>query len=44
MPDCEVRIEDSLLSKYQGSIKYVADNGWILYDGLNGKPSTNSNW
>lgn len=44
MPDCEVRIEDSLLSKYQGSIKYVQDSGWFLYDGLNGKPSTNSNW
>jgi len=44
MPDCEVRIEDSLLSKYQGSLKYVQDNGWMLYDGYNGKSSTNSNW
>jgi hypothetical protein len=44
MPDCEIRIEDNLLSKYQSSIKYVPGSGWTLFDGYNGKPSTNSNW
>ena len=38
MPNCEIKIKDNLLSKYQGFIKYVFGNG---YDG---KPSTNSNW
>ena len=44
MPDCEIKIEDSLLSKYQGTIKYIPNSGWTLFDGFNGKPSTNSNW
>ena len=44
MPDCEIRIEDNLLSKYQSSIKYIPGSGWTLLDGYNGKPSTNSNW
>jgi len=44
MQDCELRIDDALLSKYQGSIKYVPSVGWTLFDGYNDKPSTNSNW
>ena len=43
MPDCEIKIEDNLLSKYQCSIKYE-NNAWVLYDGYLEKPSTNSNW
>jgi FHA domain len=44
MPECEIKIEDNLLSKYQASIKFVAGSGWTLYDGYNGKVSTNGNW
>jgi len=44
MPDCEVKIDDSLLSKYQGSIKYMPNSGWTLFDGYAEKPSTNGNW
>lgn len=44
MPDCEIKIDDNLMSKYQASIKYVPNSGWRLYDGYNNKPSTNSNW
>ncbi len=44
MPDCEIRIDDNLLSKYQASIRWVNGTGWVLDDGFNNKPSTNSNW
>jgi FHA domain len=44
MNNCEVQIEDSLLSKYQAHITYNESNGWILVDGLNGKSSTNGTW
>ncbi len=44
MPECEVKMNDSLLSKYQGSIKYVPNVGWTLFDGWNEKTSTNGNW
>lgn len=44
MPDCEVKIDDNLLSKYQSTIKYISNSGWTLFDGYNSKSSTNSNW
>ena len=44
MPDCEIKIEDNLLSKYQSTIKYISSSGWTLFDGFNNKSSTNSNW
>lgn len=44
MPDCEIKIDDNLLSKYQSTIKYIPSSGWTLFDGYNGKESTNSNW
>ena len=43
MPDCEVRLDDGLMSKYQATLRYVPKVGWTLYDGY-GKPSTNNNW
>jgi hypothetical protein len=43
MPDCEIKIDDNLLSKYQCHIKFEG-YGWVLHDGYGGKPSTNSNW
>jgi hypothetical protein len=46
MHNCEVHIEDSLLSKYQASISYFPKQGWILQDGdaLTGRGSTNGTW
>jgi hypothetical protein len=44
MPDCEIRIDDNLLSKYQATIKFVQGSGWTMFDGFSNKPSTNSNW
>ena len=44
MQECEIKMNDGLLSKYQGSIKYVPNVGWTLYDGYNEKTSTNGNW
>mmetsp|Transcript_2703 Transcript_2703/g.2352 ORF Transcript_2703/g.2352 Transcript_2703/m.2352 type:complete len:157 (+) Transcript_2703:630-1100(+) len=44
MPDCDIRIEDNLLSKYQCSVNFQPGKGWQFVDGYNGKPSTNSNW
>jgi len=47
-PDCDVRINDKLLSKTQCHISlfYQDDNNfrWMLHDGCNGKPSTNGTW
>ena len=42
--DCEIQIEDNLLSKYQAHIIYTEENGWILIDGVNAKSSTNGTW
>mmetsp|Transcript_1878 Transcript_1878/g.4046 ORF Transcript_1878/g.4046 Transcript_1878/m.4046 type:complete len:297 (-) Transcript_1878:2849-3739(-) len=46
LADCEVRVEDSLLSKRQATISYSAKKGWLLQDGdpLQGKSSTNGTW
>lgn len=44
-PECDVRINDKLLSKCQATIHYVAEsNCWVMQDGLTGKPSTNGTW
>ena len=54
-PDCDIRINDKLLSKNQASIRFaehrVIEDGvaesqltWILSDGFQGKPSTNGTW
>ena len=47
-PDCDIKINDKLLSKTQSHIKIeYTENGnhkWILNDGNNGKPSTNGTW
>ena len=42
-PNCDIRIDDKLLSKTQAHIKYV-DKNWKLFDGYNGKNSTNGTW
>jgi predicted component of type VI protein secretion system len=44
-PDCDIRINDKLLSKSQASISFDPDHSsWILTDGFNNKPSTNGTW
>ena len=44
-PDCDIRINDKLLSKNQASIKFLPDqSNWELTDGANNKPSTNGTW
>jgi len=42
--ECEIHIDDNLLSKFQCTIEYTDDNGWILTDGRDNKPSTNGTW
>lgn len=42
--ECEIHIEDNLLSKFQCSAEYTEGNGWILKDGKDNKPSTNGTW
>ena len=42
-PNCDIRIDDQLISKMQSTIKYE-DNFWILEDGHDGKESTNGTW
>jgi len=42
-PNCDIRIDDQLISKMQSSIKYE-DGNWILEDGRDGKESTNGTW
>ena len=42
-PNCDIRIDDQLISKMQSTIKYEEGN-WILEDGRDGKESTNGTW
>jgi len=44
MNNCEIQIEDSLLSKFQATITYNDQNGWTMTDGFEGKSSTNGTW
>jgi hypothetical protein len=47
-PECDIQINDKLLSKFQAhiSVEYLDDGSyrWVLHDGNNGKPSTNGTW
>ena len=49
-PDCDIYINDKLLSKIQCHVKCVLDPHnhnyyqWIIYDGKKGQSSTNSTW
>ena len=43
-PNCDVRIEDKLLSKTQCHIKCFDGDRWMIVDGYNGKTSTNGTW
>ncbi|CDW75623.1 UNKNOWN [Stylonychia lemnae] len=42
-PNCDIRIEDKLLSKAQATIRFDGDN-WVLQDGFEGRESTNGTW
>ena len=42
-PNCDIRIDDQLISKMQSTVKYE-DGNWILEDGRDGKESTNGTW
>lgn len=42
-PNCDIRIEDKLLSKAQATIK-CEDDQWALTDGHEGRESTNGTW
>jgi hypothetical protein len=44
--DCDISINDMLLSKYQASILYSHSQGWMLIDGniIRQRPSTNGAW
>ena len=41
---CHIKINDTLLSKYQCNIIYNPGDGWILADGYKCKCSTNGTW
>ena len=44
-PNCDIRIEDELLSKAQGEIYFDPSvSSWVLSDGFNGNVSTNGTW
>mmetsp|Transcript_39541 Transcript_39541/g.29204 ORF Transcript_39541/g.29204 Transcript_39541/m.29204 type:complete len:212 (+) Transcript_39541:510-1145(+) len=42
-PNCDIRIEDKLLSKAQATVKYEKGE-WVLTDGFEGRESTNGTW
>jgi hypothetical protein len=44
--NCEVHLDDHLLSKIQATIFYSTQEGWVLIDGdiENQRPSTNGTW
>lgn len=41
--NCDIRIDDQLISKMQSTIKYQ-DGQWVIEDGRDGKESTNGTW
>lgn len=43
LSSCEIQITDTMMSKNQAQI-LLADKGWTLHDGFNGRPSTNGTW
>lgn len=44
-PDCNVRINDKLLSKCQANVSYADQSDqWVMSDGFGGKQSTNGTW
>lgn len=44
MSDCEIKFDGTNLSRYQCTLEYKEDKGWVVSDGFNGKPSTNGTW
>jgi len=44
--DCDICIEDMMISKYQACILYSHSKGWMLIDGnlIKQRPSTNGAW
>jgi len=44
-PNCDIRVDDELLSKMQASISFdLNTREWVLQDGFSGKRSTNGTW
>lgn len=47
-PECDIKVNDKLLSKIQSHVKVHFDNvggyKWVLHDGIKGRPSTNGTW
>lgn len=44
-PNCDIRVDDELLSKMQASISFdLTTRQWVLQDGYLGKRSTNGTW
>ena len=47
-PECDIKVNDKLLSKIQSHVKvhFDAKGGfkWVLHDGIKGRPSTNGTW
>jgi hypothetical protein len=47
-PECDIKINDKLLSKVQSTVVLEFDQagnfGWFLHDGYKSKPSTNGTW
>lgn len=44
MVECKVKFDDSSMSRYQCSMNYREDQGWVLFDGTGDKKSTNGTW
>lgn len=44
-PNCDIRVDDELLSKMQATVYYdQIIESWVLEDGYDTKPSTNGTW
>ena len=44
MAECNIRFDDSSLSRYQCSLYHVAGKGWMVTDGDGKRGSTNGTW
>lgn len=42
--DCDIHLDENLISKYQCNVEFTPSSGWILRDGKEKRPSTNGTW
>jgi hypothetical protein len=42
--NADIKLDDKLLTRIHCEISYSEKDGWVLFDGFEGKSSTNGTW